>query len=328
MLRRMVGLSMGALLISGLFLLTPFVPCSWGEYPERPITVIVPFAPGASDRELRTMTPMMGDILGQPIMVENREGGGGSIGTFATLQSRHDGYTLLFGGAYVVILNPLVNKVPYTVEDFIPIACTSMVAPIVGVSSESPWKTIQEFIDYGRKNPGVLKHGTSGVGSMAQLQEAALAEATGMKTIHVPFKGGAEVNSSIIGRHIDFCMAGAYTILPLVKGGKIRPLVTVSKKRHPDYPDTPTVAEVGIPFPSVLADTHHAFFAPKGTPPAICDKLTETVRKTLSNREVIDNMRKAGNIVEFYDQKEMKDQLMKQFLLLKELTAKLGLQKK
>ena len=328
MLRKMVGLSMGALLISGLFLLNPFVPCSWGEYPERPITVIVPFAPGASDRELRTMTPMMGDILGQPIMVENREGGGGSIGTFATLQSRHDGYTLLFGGAYVVFLNPLINKVPYTVEDFIPIACTSMVGAIVGVSSESPWKTIQEFIDYGRKNPGVLKHGTSGVGSMAQLQEAALAEATGMKTIHVPFKGGAEVNSSIIGRHIDYTMAGPYTILPLVKGGKIRPLVTVSKKRHPDYPDTPTVAEVGIPFPPDLGDTHHAFFAPKGTPPAICDKLTETVRKTLSNREVIDNMRKGGNIAEFYDQKEMKDQMMKQFLLCKEFTVKLGLQKK
>jgi tripartite-type tricarboxylate transporter receptor subunit TctC len=330
MLRKMVNLSVVVLFITGSLFLATLVPFSWAaDYPERPITFVVPFAPGASDLEVRTMAPKMQSIVGQPIMVENREGGGGSIGAYSVLQSRPDGYTVLFGSVWVVTLIPLISKVPYTMDDFIPIASTTIVpGAILCVRTESPWKTIREFLDYAKKNPGTLKYGTPGVGSMSHLQEAAISEAANIKTIHVPFKGASDANISLVGGHIDFAVMAPYAFLPLVRGGKLRPLVNLSKKRHPDYPDTPTTVEVGIPAPTEIADTYHGVFAPKGTSPAICVKLTDAIRKTLSDQGVIDDLKKRGCIVEFIDQRELKDANEKQFLVFKELTAKLGLQKK
>lgn len=330
MLRTMVIFSAVALSILGLLLFGPLVPLSYaGEYPERPITIISPFSPGGSDLELRIMNPFMGKSLGQPVMIENREGGGGSIGAFAVLQSRPDGYTLLFSSSTVVILTPLINRVPYTKDDFIPIASASaMYGAVVAVRAESPWKTIQEFLDHAKKNPGVLKHGVPGVGSMSHLQESAISDAAKFKGILVPFKGISEVITNLIGGHIDYAVGAPWAFLPNVKGGRIRALVMLAEKRHPDYPNVPTTVEAGIPVAPELGTAYHGFFSPKGTPPAICDKLTDAIGKTLANREIVDNMKKTGNNAEFHDRREWKPLIDKQFLLFKEIAGKIGIEKK
>ena len=321
-----LGLS---IFILTFLLLSLWLPMSWcGEYPERAITVVVPYAPGATDIEARTLAPAMSKILVQSVLVDNKAGGGGSIGTNYVVQSKPDGYTLLFAAGTVLTLTPHVSDLPYKFDDLIPIAMTSYTPQFLAVGVNAPWKTIQDFVDYAKKHPRVIKYGSTGTGSAVHFCGEALAAAAGVELTHVPFKGVAEAITAVIGGHIDGVFAMPQPIIPQIRGGKLRALAVCSSKRYPDLPDVPTLPEAGIPFETRAGINWFGFFAPKGTPKPICDKLTETVGKMINDPETFNTLRKIGSLPEFGDQKEFKTVLEKQSLMFKELSSKLGVEKK
>jgi tripartite-type tricarboxylate transporter receptor subunit TctC len=271
---------------------------------------------------------MMSKILGQSVLVENRSGGGGSIGTNYVVQSKPNGYNLLYAAGTVLTLTPHVSDLPYKFDDLLPIAMTSYIPQFLAVGVNTPWKTIQDFVEYAKKHPHVIKYGSTGTGSAVHFCGEALAAAAGIELTHVPFKGVAEAITAVIGGHIDGVFAMPQPIIPQVRGGKLRVLAVCSSQRYPDLPDVPTLPEAGIPFETRAGINWFGFFAPKGTPKPICDKLTETVDKVITDQESFNTLRKIGSLPEFRGQKEFKTLLEKQSLMFKELSDKLGVKKK
>jgi tripartite-type tricarboxylate transporter receptor subunit TctC len=320
------------IVIASLFLTLAFInPCpirTWGsEYPERPITVVVPYPPGALDQEAWVFAPEIKKTLGQNVLIENRPGGGSSIGAQYVAQARTDGYIIMFTAGSTLSLNPNVVNLPYKLGDFIPIAQTSYVPLILAAGVNTPWRTVGEFVDYAKKNPDVIKYGSVGTGTALHICGEAMAEAAGIKLIHVPFKGLSESIAATIGGHIDCLFGMPQGVLPQVKGGKLRALALCSPQRYENLPDVPTLKEAGIPMDFRAGVNTLGFFVPKGTPHPICDKLTETVRKIMADPNTIANMKKIGSLPEFLDQKEFRSFLEKQSALIKELVEKLGLKK-
>lgn len=327
MLKRTVRFSV-VLLVVSLLMVLPWFSISWcGEYPERAITVIVPYAPGATDREARLLAPVLGTMLRQSVLVDNKPGGGGSIGTNFVVQAKPDGYTLLFAAGTVLTLTPHASDLPYKFDDLIPIAGTSYIPQLLAVGVNTPWKTIQEYVDYAKKNPRAIKFGSTGAGSAVHICGESLAAAAGVELTHVPFKGVAEAITAVIGGHIDSVVAMPQPIIPQVKGGKIRPIVAFTSQRYSDLPDVPAITESGIPFDTRAGMNWFGFFAPKGTPPAICNKFTETVYKSLTDQETFNSLRKIGSIPDFKDPKEFRSLLERQSNIFKDVLNNIGYKK-
>lgn len=316
--------------IATLILFNLSAPYIWGgEYPERPIMLVVPYAPGSSDLEARILAPAMGKILNQPVVVETRPGGGGSIGTNYVVRSKPDGYMIMFAGGTVLSLVPNLSDVPFKLDDLIPIASTSYVSQMFAVNPGAPWKTMNEFVDYAKKNPDTIKFGSAGTGTAVHMCGEAMAFAAGIKWRHVPFKGAGEAVAAAIGGHVDCVVVMPQSLIPQVKGGKLRALSIFSSQRHPELPEIPPITETGIPFDLRAGTNWWGFFAPKGTPEPICDKLAETVRKIIKNDlETLSNIKKIGSLSQFLDQNEFKTILEKQSLMYKETIDKMGLKGK
>lgn len=328
MLKNFYRLGLSTFILTSL-LLSLWLPMSWGaEYPERVITVVVPYAPGATDMEARTLAPALSKIFGQTVLVENRAGGGGSIGTNYVVQAKPDGYTILFAAGTVLTLTPHVSDLPYKIDDLLPIASTSYIPQFLAVAANAPWKTIQEYVDYAKKHPRAIKYGSTGFGSAVHFCGEALAAAAEIELTHVPFKGVAEAITAVIGGHIESVFAMPQPLIPQIKGGKLRAIAVCTSQRYPDLPDVPTMTEAGIPFETRAGINWFGYFAPKGTPKPICDKFTETVQKAIGDSETFNSLRKIGSLPEFRDQKEFKALLEKQSQMFKELSEKLGLKKK
>ncbi len=316
-------------LISALIVVSPWSPCSWGgEYPERPISVVVAYPPGATDREARLFSPAIEKILGQPMLVENRPGAGSTIGTNYVAQARPDGYTLLFCPATSLTLAPHLRKIPYSIDDFIPVACMTHTAQLLAVSTDAPWKTIQEFIDDAKKNPGKIKFGTAGMGTMVHICGEATSMFAGFKLTMVPFKGMSKAINAMLGGHIDAIFVMPQAILPLVKGGKIRALANCANKRFFGLPDVPAVTEAGIKFEDSASVNWFGYVAPKGTPQPIVDKLIAASRTVITDPEMISKVKKMGGTPDFMPTKEYKALLDEQSRFMKNMAAKLGLVKK
>jgi len=199
---------------------------------------------------------------------------------------------------------------------------------MLSVGVNTPWKTINELVDYAKKNPGAIKFGSSGTGSAVHFCGEAFAFGANIKLTHVPFKGSAEALTAAIGGHIESVVTMPQTILSQVQGGTLRALVVFSSQRFPDLPEIPTVKEVGIPFELEAGINWLGLFAPKGTPSSINNKLTETIQKVITDQETLNNFKKIGSLPEFRDQKEFKALLEKQSLMFKGLSEKMGLKKR
>lgn len=319
-------------LVSFIFFLIgvhPWTPYGWNAgYPERPITIVVPYAPGGVDLEARVVAPALGKILGQSVLIENRAGGGGSVGTYYVVQSKPDGYTLLYTGTQVLNLAPFLTDLPYKMDDLIPLAGVSYCGQMFAVSPDNPWKTIYDLIDHAKKNPGAIRYGTAGTASLGHISSEALALAAKIQMTHVPFKGIGEAIPAVMGGHIECVNAIPQSILPQAKAGKLRPLVIFASIRHQDFPDTPAISEIKIPYEVRAGVTRDGFYVPKGTPQLIFTKLAEAIRKMLSDPENLNNFKKIGTVPEFSDHKEFKTFLEEQALVFNEMIVKIGLKKK
>ncbi|AOY94701.1 hypothetical protein BKK79_22650 [Cupriavidus sp. USMAA2-4] len=277
----------------GAAALVPALLHAQPAWPGKPIRLVSPAAPGqAADVIGRTVAQGLATALGQPIVVENRLGAGGMIGTDAVAKAAPDGYTLLIASSGPLVITPAVfRKVPYEpIKDFVYVASLATTPQVLLVRADSPYRTLADFINAAKARPGELAYGSTGTTS--QLAMESLAMHGGIKLNHVPFKGNTEATTQLLGGTI----AAVYDTVPgsltLVRSGKLRPLGVAAPRRSPFLPNTPVLAEAG--FAGAEAVGWIGIAAPAGTPAAIVDRLHAEISKVLERPEVMAQFQRLG----------------------------------
>ena len=269
---------LGALMMSSL--------ANAQTYPQKPVHVIVPYAAGgASDILARVLGASLQEQWRQPVIVENRVGAGGNIGTDYVAKSAPDGYTLLLGDLSNFVIAPAVYKsIPYDVlKDFTPVITLTYSPYMLLASPGFEPRSLKDTIAYAKAHPGKLNWATTGLGSAPHLAGLQFARLQGLDWVYVPNKGGAQANTDVMGNTADLMFNSMLASMNYVKGGKMRLLAMTSKARHPDFPDTPTVGEV---VPGFVAGGWQGLLAPAGTPPAIINKLNADLAAVLKQPEI------------------------------------------
>ncbi|HMF25726.1 MAG TPA: tripartite tricarboxylate transporter substrate binding protein [Pseudolabrys sp.] len=264
-------------------------------YPNHPITLIVPYAPGGgNDVVARAVAEPMSKSLGQPIVIENRGGAGGSVGTRQVAKAPPDGYTLGLGGTGTLAVDPtLYPNVGYDPrKDFAPIGLIATTPLIVLVNQSVPAHDVQELIALAKAQPGKLNYASAGTGSGIHLGTVLFAETAGIDITHIPYKGSGPALTDLLGEHVQIYFSSLPPAVGLVKEGKLRALAVTSLRRSVSFPDVPTVAEQGLPgFEAVL---HYGIIAPAGTPRPIIDKLNTALRAALADPDVHNHIATEG----------------------------------
>lgn len=281
-----------SLAVAALTLTTTAFAQSW---PDRPVTMIVPFAAGsASDTVGRILAARLGDILGQQVVVENMGGAGGTIGTGRAARATPDGYQFILGGIDTFAMSKaLYKKLPYDpVADFIPVALVAEQPIVLLVRKDLPVKDLKEFIAYGKANPGKLQYGSAGVGSGSHLACAQLFAAAGIEGAHVPYRGSAPAMQDVIAGRLDgICALGA-AALPQISSETVRALAILTKERSPLLPDLASASEQGLK--DFDAPFWSAIFVPKGTPDAVVKKLNAAALELMNTPSTADALKKVG----------------------------------
>jgi tripartite-type tricarboxylate transporter receptor subunit TctC len=264
------------------------------DWPQRPITIVVPFAAGGSaDLLARILQHHMQADLAVPIVVENRPGAGGSIGSGYVAKAANDGYTLLIGTLSTNVLNGFIySKLPYDVErDLAPISLLVHLPNLLIVNNKVPAKTVPELIDYLKANSGKVNYGSSGNGTSSHLSAVMFQLASGTSMTHVPFRSTTDELNSMIGGHIELAIDSMTTLWPQAQAGAVRALAVTSAKRVATAPDLPAVGETLAGF-SVTG--WQGLFAPAGTPRAVIDKLAAAVKRVFDLPEVATALKNVG----------------------------------
>ncbi len=282
-------------LIAPLVALTSLATAAHAQdYPNRPIRLIVPFAPGGtSDLVGRMVGAKIGEGVGQTVVVDNRGGAGSTLGTHLAAKAPADGYTLIVNHVGLAINETLYSSLPYSgLKDLAPIARIGSTPNAVVVKNALPVKTIKEFIALAKKEPGRLDYGSGGVGSTGHLSVALLEYVAGVKFNHVPFKGGGPSMIATVAGQVHFAIPAFPTAVPHVKAGRIRMLAVTGTKRSPTMPDVPTVAEAAVP--EYEFDSWFGIFTPAGTPKAIVSRLNQVIVKALEMPDLREQLARAG----------------------------------
>jgi tripartite-type tricarboxylate transporter receptor subunit TctC len=278
----------GAAAMGGLGLM-PRPAASAGEWPQHPVKIVVPYAPGgASDIIARPWADKLSQAFGQPFVIDNRGGAGGMIGTEAAAKAAPDGYTLLMTPNGPLTVLPSLRKVPYDwAKDLIPVArvgdlvCGFVIHPSVGV------KTFQEMLDYAKKNPGKLNYGSAGLATGTHMRLEMLKYKAGIDITHVPYRGSADALNDLLPGNIQ--MMNEINPLPFVKQGKLILLNINYPKRSPDFPDTPTLTELGLK--DADEPLWYSVLAPAGTPKEIISRLNAKIVEIAKTEDMKKRMR-------------------------------------
>jgi tripartite-type tricarboxylate transporter receptor subunit TctC len=263
---------------------------AWGQdkYPTRPVRMVVPFAPGgASDFVGRIISPGLGEALGQQVVIDNRTGAAGNIGVEVAARANPDGYTILLGNVGTMSINPglYTGFTIKPVTDFIAVAQVVDVPGSLVAHPSLPANSVKELIDYAKANPGKLNFGSPGGGSANRLEMEFFMRATGIKMVHIPYKGGAgPAATALLGNEVQLMFVTLSSSINFVKQGRLKALGIVAPKRLSVLPEVPTMAESG--FPSMTTGSWQGVFVPKGTPRAIVDRLFTVTTKVMDQAEV------------------------------------------
>ena len=258
------------------------------QWPSRSIRFVVPLPPGGSPDYLsRLLAEHLQPALGQPLVVENKPGAAGNIARDFVAKAPADGYTILMSESAHVMSAAVVAKLPYDpIKDFEPISLAATIPFGLTVNSAMQVKTLNEFLDYARKAPKPLTYGTAGVGAPHHFAVELLRSMTGIKVVHVPYKGSAGIIPALLSGEIDFTIAAENSLLPHYKSGKLRPIAIASSSRTAILPDVPTIAEAG-PLPGYAVNVWLGVMAPAGTPRVIVDRLNAEVNKVVRDPQIV-----------------------------------------
>jgi tripartite-type tricarboxylate transporter receptor subunit TctC len=265
------------------------------SWPARPVRFIVPFPPGGStDVAARTVADKLSRSLGQQVLVENRGGGGGAIGTVEAARAAPDGYTLLFVADPVITLHLVVKNVAFEVRrDFAPVTQVTTQPIAVAVHAALPVRDVAELIAYAKANPGKLSFAHSGTGSGQHMSGELLKKMAGIDMVHVPYKGGAgPAVAGLVGGETHLMFVTASSAMNHVKSGRLRIIAVTSAKRLAAFPDTPTMAEAG--YPQLTSGSWQGIFVPTGTPKEAVDKLYGVMIETMKTAEVQQRLANGG----------------------------------
>jgi len=266
-------------------------------FPSKPITVIVPFAAGGPvDLETRLYTPKAGELLGQPLIVEYKVGGGTATGSAFVAKAKPDGYTLLSNSAALTTFPAFYNDLGFDIlKDLAPVTQMSKRSSVLVTPPSSPYKTFAEYIAYSRANPGKVNYATAGVGDISHLVGEWMHSLTNTKVTFVPFKGTGPVLTELLAARVDVSTGTLILTLPLVKSGKLRPLAMTGNERSKHMPDVPTVAEH-----SGLQEFDYAnwlgIFAPGGTPGPVVQKINEALARVAKMPAIIAELDNQGSL--------------------------------
>jgi tripartite-type tricarboxylate transporter receptor subunit TctC len=255
------------------------------EYPTKPIRLIVPFPPGGSNDVVgRMVAQQLGERLGQQVVVDNRAGAGGTIGTDAASQAAPDGYTLLaISLAHAV--NPWLYKTRYdSIKSFAPVAIFATGPNVLVVHPELPVTSVQDLLKLAKERPGKLLYATAGVGSFQHLGAELFKLMAKIDTVHVPYKGGGPAMVDLMGGHVHYQLGSLIQTTPHIRSGKLKALATGGAKRNPILPDLPTVSEAGVP--GYESNNWWGIVAPAGTPRAVVDRLNKEVSAALNSDQL------------------------------------------
>jgi tripartite-type tricarboxylate transporter receptor subunit TctC len=265
------------------------------NYPQRPLRLIVPTAPGGgTDFTGRLVAAKLSETLGQQVVVENRGGGGGSVGADNAAKATPDGYTLLLGSIATHAVNPaLYKKLPYDhLRDFAPVSLIGTVPNVLVVHPSVPAKSFAEFVSYAKANPGKINYGSSGVGSPPHLSMELLRSLTGINLVHVPYKGAGPALADLLGGQVQAMCTSLAGQITFIRAGRVRALGVTTARRNPQLPDVPTIVESGVPGYEVTI--WYAVFAPAKTPAAIVQRLNAEMVKALNSAEMKERMAQQG----------------------------------
>ena len=295
-------------------------------YPTKPIRWVVPYGPGSTDILARVIAPKVGAALGQQIVVENRPGAGGSVGSEQVAKGAADGYTILMGTAASHAVNPaLYSKVGYdAAKDFAPVINLASIPNVVIVNPGLAYKTIPDLIAAAKAQPGTITYSSNGAGTSQHMSAALFEMLTGVKMVHVPYKGSSEGVVAVTRGDVNVMFANLPPSLPLIRDGRVRPIAVTTSHRLAAFPDLPTVAETGVPGYEV--STWFALFAPAATPEPIVQRLNREFAVALADADVRDKLMAQGYTINGGSREELgalvRAELVKWARVVKESGAK------
>ena len=270
-------------------------PCA-AAWPDKPITMIVGAAPGGTgDQAARIISEKLGTELGTTVVVENKAGAGGILGSQYVARAAPDGYTIMMANIGSHSINySLYKKLPYTPEDFSPITLVISNPNILVVNSSTPFTTVQELIAAIKKDPSLYSFGSAGAGQSPHLSGEMFMQRTGIQVPHIPYKGAGPATGALLGNQFTFMIATAPSVMAQIKGGKLRALAVTSDVRAPELPNVPTMAEAGVP--NMLVTAWFGLVAPAATPKAIVDRLQQATAKVLSSPDIQARFKDMGGV--------------------------------
>ncbi|MDB5912788.1 MAG: Carnitinyl-CoA dehydratase [Ramlibacter sp.] len=280
------------------------------KFPDKPIRFIVPFPPGGGNDILaRAMQPRLAELLGQPVIIDNKPGAGGNMGTDMAAKAQPDGYTIVIASNQVTINPWLYSKLPFDIEkDLVPVAQAASVPMVLVVNPSVPANSVKEFIALAKASPGKYNHATPGTGTPQHIAFEVFNHEAGIKVTHVPYKGTGPALADLIGGQVQSAIGTMASVEPYVKSGRLRALGVTTPKRSQAMPNVPTIAESALP--GFEVPLWYSILAPAGTPRDVIARLSSDIAKTLQTPEVRQRLTDQGFEVHYLNADQMAD-LMK-----------------
>lgn len=314
------------LLAAGTLALGAAPVAAQDDFPTKPVTIVVPYSAGAStDAVARMIEPKMSEILGQPVVVENRGGASGNVGTAYVADAEPDGYTLLLTVYPPLTMSPFMYEgLSYDpATDFAPIALLTKSIMALAVSSELPIESLDDLIAYVKEHPGEVEYGSAGIGSAHHIAGERLNEAAGLDMEHIPYPGGGPALQDLAGGHIEVSFGTLSAVTPHVESGSVRIIALVENERYGGMPDTPLVVET---FPEIRRASWIGLLAPAGTPDEIIDTLNEAAVAALETPEVQEKLSALGIETIASTPEEFAQTMAEDLETNKEMVEKLGIE--
>lgn len=321
MKRRILSIA-GILLMSLLCIFLPGREMGQAkEFPSRPVEVIICFAPGGTlDLAVRIMGNELSKSLGVPVILTNKGGGGGAMGTESVAMAKPDGYTILAAPIGVFNILPfLTPNLHYKTSDFIPLCKYAGTHNLILVRNASPYKTLQDIVSDAKKNPGKLTCASPGTATTSHIALELLKIQAGVNISHLPYKSGGEVITSLLGGQVDFASQGLPSAMGLMRSGDLRALASTFGKIA-GFPDIPSMEDLGYPKPPFVVWV--GYFLPKGAPKPIVDKLASAFKKTITNPAVKKNLEDSGQILDYQEGPAFARFMAEEYKVLEDLLKK------